>query len=328
VRRIAIVGAAFVGWLAFMAPSAFATFHLNMVSEVLLASGSGDMSVQFVELRDRGGTEETFPPVFGPYKLVVYDGAGDMLGQHALNANGLRAAAAAGHEYLVSTGAADAQFGVTGDERLDVTLPAGAGQVCYEAGTSSPSAYSCMTWGTITHAVPTNSGGTGSVHGPVPPNGESDQRQADNTVVAAPPTPKAPNRSAQAPSGGTGNGGGGSGGSTARGFQGVRLVDATARVRSGRTRLRLRCPRSSGGCTGRLTLTTRTAGHRIVTVAAARFGLAPGHTQTVDVVLTRAGRKLLSRRHRVEVHVVIVSHDRAHQSKRTSTSVRLVGMRR
>jgi hypothetical protein len=56
-----------------------------------------------------------------------------------------------------------------------------------------------MAYGAITKPVATNSTGTGTVHGPLPPNGESDQRQPDGSVVAAPPTPKARNRSATAP---------------------------------------------------------------------------------------------------------------------------------
>ena len=164
-----------------------------MVNEFMLASGSGDGSVQFVEFLDNGGTEESFPPVFAPFKLVIYDGAGNELGEQTLSANGLRAAAAADREYLVSTPAADSAFGVTGDEKLTVALPAGSGQVCYVAN-QNPSAYSCMTYGTITKPIQTSSMGTGSVHGPVPPNGQSDQRQPDGSVIAAAPTPKAKKR--------------------------------------------------------------------------------------------------------------------------------------
>src|SRR5205823_11403864 len=142
------------------------------------------------------------------YKLVVYDAAGNKLGEHTLDPGGLRAAAAAGREYLVSTAAADAAFGVTGDERLDVSLPLGAGQACFEAN-ASPSAFNCMRWGSITKPVATNSNGTGAVNGPVPPNGQSDQLQPDGSVVAATPTPKARNGSSAG--GGSGTGGGSTG---------------------------------------------------------------------------------------------------------------------
>ena len=198
--RCAIVAAAsvLIACGAAAAP-AQATFHLNMVNEVMLASSAGDTGTQFVEFLDNGGTEEQFTPVFAPYKLVVYDAAGNELGEQTLNPSGLRAAATADREYLVSTAAADAAFGVTGDERLTVTLPVTAGQVCFAGNEPAPHAVSCMSYGTITHPVQTNSEGTGSVHGPVPPNGESDQRQPDRSVVAAPPTPKARNRGAPPP---------------------------------------------------------------------------------------------------------------------------------
>src|SRR5207249_8726611 len=91
--------------------SAHATFHLEKVNEVMLASGTGDAGIQFVELLDTGGTEEAFTPVFAPYKLVIYDGAGNKLGEHMLDPNGLRAAAGDGSPYLISTAAADMAFG-------------------------------------------------------------------------------------------------------------------------------------------------------------------------------------------------------------------------
>ena len=55
-----------LGGLAMLAAPAQATFHLNKVNEVMLASSAGDASVQFVELLDRGGSEEAFTPVFAP----------------------------------------------------------------------------------------------------------------------------------------------------------------------------------------------------------------------------------------------------------------------
>src|SRR3954454_128656 len=191
-RFAALLVGSFVVAGVWAAP-AFATFHLEMANEVMLASSGGDASVQFVELLDHGGSEEAFTPVFAPYKLVVYDAAGNKLGEHGLSADGLRSAASARREYLVSTAAADTAFGVSGDERLDVSLPRSAGQACFEANPDPP-AFSCLTWGAITKRVPTNSMGTGSANGPAPPDGASDQRQADDSVVAAVPTPKAPNR--------------------------------------------------------------------------------------------------------------------------------------
>src|SRR4051812_4791936 len=159
-RTGALVALALAG-MALLAVPAHATFHLEKVNEVMLASGAGDAGVQFVELLDRGGSEEAFTPVFAPYKLVVYDGAGNKLGEHGLSADGLRAAASGGREYLISTAAADAAFGVSGDERLELSLPRSAGQACFEAN-PDPHAFSCLTWGAITRPVPTNSMGTGS----------------------------------------------------------------------------------------------------------------------------------------------------------------------
>jgi hypothetical protein len=195
-RRILISLALATAAAGLGASPAQATFHLNTVNEVVLASAGGDASTQFVEFLDNGGTEEQFTPAFAPYKLIVYDGAGNGLGAQTLNPTGLRAAAAADREYLVSTATVDTAFGVTGDERLTVSLPSSAGQVCFAGSESPPQAVSCMTYGTISKPVSTNSFGTGSIHGPVPPNGESDQRQPNGSVIAAAPTPKARNRSA------------------------------------------------------------------------------------------------------------------------------------
>src|SRR3954454_5862595 len=215
--------------VALLAAPAHATFHLEKVNEVMLASSGGDAGVQFVELLDRGGSEEAFTPVFAPYKLVVYDAAGNKLGEHGLNPDGLRAAAS-GREYLISTAAADAAFGVSGDERLDLSLPRSAGEACSEPNPNPP-AFSCITWGAITKAVATNSMGSGSASGPVPPAGASDQRQADDSVVAAIPTPKAPNRSTAA-----GNP------AITTPFAGISVVSRTAKVKRGRVAIRLRCP--------------------------------------------------------------------------------------
>ena len=122
-RRIAIVVGSLLGSMLLLAGPAQATYHLNKVNEVMLASGSGDGSVQFVEFVDHGGATELFTPLFAPYRLVIYDAGADVLGTQTLDPNKLRAAALAGREYLVSSAAADAAFHVAGDERLTVTLP-------------------------------------------------------------------------------------------------------------------------------------------------------------------------------------------------------------
>jgi hypothetical protein len=192
-RRIAISMALVPLGLGLAAASARATFHLEMVNEVMLASGTGDSSVQFVELLDNGGLEEIFTPLFAPYKLVIYDAAGNMLGQQTLDPNGLRTAADADKEYLISTPAADSAFAVRGNAQLTVPLPATAGQACYQAMTPPPVAYSCLTWGQISKPIATNVGGTGVASGAVPANGLSDQRQSDKSVIVATPTPGAAN---------------------------------------------------------------------------------------------------------------------------------------
>jgi hypothetical protein len=319
VRRIAVVAALSLVGLGVLAEPALATFHLNMVNEVMLASGGGDASVQFVEFLDNGGTEEQFTPVFAPYKLVIYDAAGNKLGEHTLNPTGLRAASAADREYLVSTPAADAAFGVTGDEKLDVTLPLGAGQACFEANPNPP-AFSCLTWGTITKAVPTNSMGTGSVHGPTPPNGESDQRQPDRTVVAATPTPKARNTSTAS----GGSGGMGTGGNTPGAFAGVGFGARTASVnRRGSARVALTCPAGSGGCSGKLTLSAA----KRMQLGSARFRIAAGSTRNVTVKLTKSARKLLARKRKLRARAVVAASNAAGVQRTSSGVVQLVASR-
>jgi hypothetical protein len=294
-----------LGGLAALAAPAQATFHLNKVNEVMLASSGGDATLQFVELLDRGGSEEAFTPVFAPYKLVIYDAAANKLGEHSLDANGLRAAASAGHEYLISTTQADTAFGVVGDERLDVSLPRSAGQACFEANPSPP-AFSCLTWGAITKPVPTNSMGTGSANGPVPPDGASDQRQADDSVVAATPTPKARNHSATPGTPGL-----------ATPFSGLTIASRTAKVsRSGRVAVRLRCPAgTNGSCKGRLTLRAL-RGH--ATFGRASFKIAASKSATVRVKLSRAARRRLRRHRRLTVSARVTAHDAA-GTPRTST---------
>src|SRR6266480_2747599 len=160
----------------------------------MLASASGDPGVQFVELFDP--SSEPFPPVFAPYKLVVFDAAGHRLGGQTLSASGM-ASASGNRPYLISTAAADAAFPTaTGDETLTVSLPRTAGQACYTAG-SGETAYSCITWGCISHFVST--AGTGSFHGAVPANGMSAQRQPSDAVQIAAPTPKATNVAGASP---------------------------------------------------------------------------------------------------------------------------------
>jgi hypothetical protein len=318
VRDASILASLALSGLGVLAAPALATFHLNKVNEVMLASSGGDSAVQFVELLDRGGGEEQFTPVFAPYKLVIYDGAGNRLAEQTLNPTGLRGAAAVGREYLISTPAADAAFGVAGDERLGLTLPMGAGQACFEANTPSPTAFNCLTWGSVTRAVPTNSMGTGSANGPVPPNGESDQRQADDSIVAASPTPKAPNTS-KAP--------GGSSTTAPPAFAGIGFSTRTAKVdRSGHALVRLRCPAgTNGSCRGRLTLTA-TRGR--VTFGRANFNIPSARRATVKVKLSRAGLRRLRRAGSLPVRARAQTRDAAATSRSTSSRLTLLGSSR
>jgi hypothetical protein len=310
--RRALAALTFAG-VGLLAAPAHATFHLEKINEVMLASSTGDGGVQFVELLDRGGSEEAFTPVFAPYKLVIYDAAGNKLGEHGLNPDGLRPAAASGREYLISTGAADAALGVSGDERLDISLPRNAGQACFEANPSPP-AFSCLTWGAITKPVATNSMGTGSASGPVPPNGASDQRQADDSVVAAVPTPKAPNRS------------------TAPGkpaiatpFAGISLVSRTAKAKRGRVAIRLRCPvGTNGSCRGKLTLRAR-RGRAVF--GRARFNIAASKSKRVRVKLSRAALRRLARHSRLGAGVRVDARDAAGTPRTSRGRLTIIGPR-
>jgi hypothetical protein len=314
VRRSIIGAIVLVAGLALPVASAQATFHLDKVNEVMLASAAGDSSVQFVELLDKGGTEEQFTPVFAPYRLVVYDGAGKELGEQTLNPTGLRNAAASGTPYLLSTAAADSAFGVSADERLTVSLPPATGQVCYQG---SPGAMSCITYGSITQPVPTNSEGTGSAHGAAPPAGESDQRQADDSIQSATPTPKAPNHagSSTPPGGGTPPPPGGT-----HAFTGVRFSSHTAKVdHGGHALVALSCPAgTTRKCAGHITLS---AGAHHARVGGAAFSLASGRHGVIKVKLSPAEVQALARRGSLTVSASATVTDGA--GHRRTTSVRL-----
>jgi hypothetical protein len=313
VLRIGRLAGLLLGSMMLLAAPAQATYHLNMVNEVLLASSGGDSSVQFVEFLDRGGTEEQFTPAFAPYKLVIYDASGKMLGQQTLDPNGLRAAAAVGREYLVSTAGADTAFNVTGDEHLTVTLPAGAGQACFEGNTPPPTAVSCLTWGAITKPVPINMFGTRSANGPVPPNGESDQRQADGSILAACPTPKAPNTPKVC--------------TTARpAFAGIAFAARTATIDShGRALVRMRCPVGTDGfCQGRVTLDPLNGRGRF---GSARFKISSAKTAAVAVKLSSAALRAARRQGKLKVLATALVHDAAGTSRTSTSRLTLVDSR-
>ena len=308
-RRFAALLAGSFVVAAVWATPALATFHLEMVNEVMLASSTGDSTVQFVELLDHGGSEEAFTPVFAPYKLVIYDAAGNKLGEHQLDPAGLRAAATANREYLISTGATNTAFGVMGDETLDVQLPLAAGQACFEANPNPP-AFSCMTWGTITKPVPTNAQGTGAVKGPVPPNGKSDQRLSDNSVVAATPTPKAVNKAD------SGGGGKSFAGTSFVGKHNV-MVDNKRRAR-----IKLACPKGSGGCTGKLKLRATSGSPK--SLGSTNFTIRGAHTKGVVVKLSSAAMKRLKRAGHINAKAIASASDAAGHPHQTKANLKLL----
>ena len=320
VRRCAIVIALTLAGLALSAQAAWATFHLNMVNEVMLASGGGDANVQFVELLDHGGTEEEFTPVFAPYKLVIYGASGNRLGGQELSASGM-AAASSNRPYLISTAAADTALGVSGDEVLTVQLPHSAGQACYTAMGETP--YSCITWGCISHFVSTS--GTGSFHGAVPPNGMSAQRQADDSIQIAAPTPKATNVAGTSPKACPTSGGGG--GTT---FAGVQIPKQTVTVHKGKAPVSIKCPaKAKGSCSGKVTLKTAKAvtdskgNKRTITLGTVVFTIGAGKTKTVKVPLTKDGKFVVAHHKSIKAVGTAAAHDGTGKSKTTSGKVTL-----
>ena len=83
------------------------------------------------------------------------------------------------------------------------------------------------------------------------------------------------------------------------------------------------CPSGSGGCAGKLTLTSGGTAARTVKLGSASFTLAAGSSKKLKVKLTRAGKKLLARNHKAKSHAVVNAHDAAGHSKRTTATVTL-----
>ncbi|MEA2374074.1 MAG: hypothetical protein QOD53_537 [Thermoleophilaceae bacterium] len=320
-RRLTIPAVLFA-ILALPIASAQATFHLEKVNEVVLASSGGDLSAQFLELYDQGGMEESFTPAFAPYGLSVYDAAGKPLpgDSQTLDATGLRNAAAADKQYLVSTPAADTAFGVTGDEKLTVSLPLSAGQACYTGMGGTP--FSCVTWGCITHAVSTNSMGTGSAAGAVPPNGMSAQRQADDAIQIAAPTPKAPNRAGTSPAVCPGGGG--------AQFAGVKIPTQHVTAKKGKASIAATCPaKAQGSCDGKLVLktakavTTANGKKKVLTLGKASFSIAAGAKGHALVKLSRVGRKALAKHGKLSAVATSTAHDGSGKSTVTAGKLTL-----
>ena len=308
-RRIAIWLAVSIAILALPVASAQATFHMQNANEVMLKSATGDAGVQFVELYDAGGSEETFAPTFGPFNLVVYDPAGHKLGSQQLSGSGMASASSANRQYLISTAAADSALAVTGDEKLAVALPTGAGQACYTA--MGETAYSCITWGCITTAVMTS--GTGSFPGAVPPDGQSAQRQGDNSVQLAAPTPKAPNTAGTSAPACPGQ------------FAGVTVGGGKVKVKSGKAPIAVSCPATAKtSCDGSVVLkTVKTKKKKAVKLGTASFSIAPGASMHAAVKLSKSGKTALAKQGKLKTVATATAHDGTGKPKVTSANVTL-----
>jgi hypothetical protein len=213
-----------------------------------------------------------------------------------------------GREYLVSTSAADAAFHVAADERLTAALPPSAGQACFE-GSPPPPAVSCVTWGKIAKPVPINAFGTGSANGPVPPNGESDQRQGDNSITAACPTPRETNTAKSCTT------------AAPEPFAGMSFAKHKVRIdRRGRALVRLHCPTgTNGGCQGTVALKSIRRG---ALLGRARFEINPSRTASVPVKLSSAALRATRRHGKLNVLATAMRHDAPGRSK--TTRARLV----
>lgn len=293
---------------AVLPATAQASFHLQTVNEVMLAGGGGASDVQFVELLDQGGAEETFPAADGPFGLSVYDAAGKKLAGQGLSGPGMAAASLAGTPYLVSTAAADTALGVKGDEPLTVGLPAAAGQACY---TAAGSPFSCVTWGCITKAI-SGSGFSGTASGAVPPAGSSAQRRAGGgSIGIGTPTPDATNQAGASSAACPGH------------FAGVAFRGRHATLHGKRAAVKLRCPAgTSGTCRGTLKLVSgsrrhpRRAGSAAVHIRAGKRG-------TAHVRLTRAARTAYHAAGELRLRATLRAHDGAGHRHTTHATLRL-----
>jgi hypothetical protein len=166
------------------AAPAGASDHLMRVKEIAVSQGS-DSTRQFLELEDDGN--EPFPAP--PYKVVVFEDDGDELGEQTLSAPTIAAAATGQPVLLASAAWQTANPTPDETETLTVTLPQGAGQVCFTRG-DTEQRIDCMTYGCIASERTSESGGA---NGAVPPDGQSAQRDQFDVVTLGAPTPKAAN---------------------------------------------------------------------------------------------------------------------------------------
>jgi hypothetical protein len=165
-----------------MAPPAWAPHHLMQVEEVRPGGGQPD---QFIELRDP--VAEPFPNP--AYSVAATDASGTVMPNAVqdLPPEPLRNTTA---PFLIGGANVTPQ-----DTALEFEIPAAAARICfYDNGAAAGFPIDCLAYGNLT----------------VPP-GQSAQRQSCG-VVAAPPSPDAPNGDTGCGDDGGGGGGGGTGG--------------------------------------------------------------------------------------------------------------------
>jgi hypothetical protein len=111
--------------------------------------------------------------------------------------------------------------------------------------------------------------------------------------------------------------------SPAPGFAGVALSSTRLTLTRGFVTLRLSCPAETAGpCSGstRLTAAARRSAAR-VRLGRASFSIAPGKQARVRVRVSRAGRRLVSRKRRLSARARNVAHDAAGVSRTTVAAV-------
>jgi hypothetical protein len=121
---------------------ALADFRVNEV----FAQLGGDGRVRYIELFVPQGTAGNC--LFPTTRIEVFDAEGRLLGAIAPFAGTV--CYPPGTYFLLASDEAVAAFGVPRDARLDVAIPAAAGQVCLA---SSSTRYDCARWGPIRDAV-------------------------------------------------------------------------------------------------------------------------------------------------------------------------------
>lgn len=157
------------------------------MNEVVTSAG-GDGAVRYLELANLvGGC------LFPTSRVVVYDGAGQVVGSAALVTQATCYGAPT--YYLLATSAAVTRFGVAADRQIVPPLPADAGQACF---VSSQTRYDCVRWGPVSTALEDFFGIGDDSSAQAAPDGQSLARTDHTNVVSADwsllsPTPRGPN---------------------------------------------------------------------------------------------------------------------------------------